>query len=319
MPNNTFLQLQTALASMWGYNDPAELLDQDLVDIKAWINAAYFDCFAPVDGSRAWWPEQNHSDIIKAPVVAALTFIQGSKVVSGYAFEDKYAGSYVRVGDKWFRYAGKIVTAGPVTTYYLVEPWADADGTFDATIYHNAVALPWNVVETAGKPTILGLGALEPMPGPDGETTLRTAPSVDFSPEARFARNRFTQAWNYYDVGDPRWYFIDQSSVSPVFAIGNRFHVFPIPENVFTFTLRACIVPLALDANGDIPTLPAQSVDNILLPIAKERLAENTTGRRYTGPLQPITRAADRARAQLKSMHRTQRDTASRMRLSPRW
>lgn len=300
---------------MWGYESPAELLDNDVADIESYINAAYFDCFAPADGTRPWWPEKYHSDMIKAPASANLGVTQGSKQITGFVFEPKYAGSFVQIADRWYRYAGKNATGDDE----LVQPWDGETGVVGATIFYNAVALPWQVIETAGIPTIIGVGALSPMPDPDAETRLRTQPSVDFTPYMRFWRNRFS-TWGDCDTGDPRFYFIDQASVGPEYALGNRFCVYPIPDNKFTFELRASIVPNALTADDDTPQLPAHSVDNILLPIAREKLVENTAGRRYTGPnVQLIIKAADRARAQLKGLQRTQRNTGSCMRVQPGW
>lgn len=320
MATKTYLQLKTALSSMWGYEDPADLLAQDLADIESFINGAYFDCYAPADGTRPWWPEQYHSDIIKAAVSTNLTLTQGSKAVTGFAFEQKYAGSFVKIGEKWYRYAGN--TAGPV--YNLVQPWDQASGTYAATIYYNAVALPWNVIELAGVPSLLGVGLLTPLPDPDAELNLRSEPGFDFHP--RDGRSTFAQTRRnfsiaaYLDTGDPRHYHIDQASVAPTFAVGNRIHFYPIPEIGYTFDLRANIVPNALSADGDTPELPAQAVDNILLPIAREKLVELSAGRRYTGPnVQLIARAADRAREQLKSLRRVQRDVAGSFRVRRGW
>lgn len=323
MANKTFLQLQTTLASMWGYEDVAELLDQDLIDIKSWINAALFDCYVPVDGTRATWPEQYHADILKAPVTVTLGLTNGSKVVTGHAFEDKFAGSFVKIGERFFRYSGKTVV-DLTTTYYLMQPWDQATGSYAATVYHNAIALPFNVVEMAGMPNLVGIGLLGALPDPDAELLLRTEPAFDFqSRESRsvfaIARNQFRQS-AYYDVGDPRFYHIDQASVAPSFAIGNRLHVYPIPEHDYTFELRANIVPTGLTADADIPALPWQTVDNILLPLAREKLVENTAGRRYTGPnVQLIMNAANRARQQLSTMRRVQRDVAGSVRMKANW
>jgi hypothetical protein len=121
-------------------------------------------------------------------------------------------------------------------------------------------------------------------------------------------------------VGEPCFYHIDQASVGPSFAIGNRIHFYPVPDLAYTFDLRASVFPLSLVLDTDVPQMPAQSIDNILLPIAREKLAEATSGRRYTGPnVQLLIRAADRARAQLTSLHRVQRDGAGSVRLRRGW
>lgn len=308
---------------MWGYESFSDLLAQDQDDIDSFINGAYFDCFAPAEGMRAMWPETRHSGILKAAVAATLTLTHGSKEVAGYAFEDAYAGSFIKIGEKFFRYAGK-TGAGPYT-YFLVEPWDGETGSYGATIYHNAIALPFNIIEMAGQPNLIGVGLLAPLPDPDAELRLRTEPAYDFQPrDGRqvFATQRmaFRQS-AYFDTGDPRYYHIDQSSVAPTFTIGNRFVVYPIPEaRDYVFEFRANVAPAALTADDDVPQMPAQTVDNILLPIARERLAENSAGRRYTGPnITLLTRAADRARSQLQSLRRVQRDVATSVRLRSGW
>lgn len=327
MATKTFLELQTALCSMWGYEDPADLLAQDLVDIKSFINGAYFDCYAPVDGSRASWPVKQHGDLIKAAVSATLTLTEGSNAVSGYAFEDKYAGSFVRVGTRYLRYAGSTTTVAPapiVTSYFLVQPWAQPSGVYPATIFHNAVALPWNVIELCGLPSLVGIGILAALPDADAELSLRTEPAFDFQPREGRAmytngRRQFLQNV-FFDTGEPRFYHIDQASVSPVFALGNRIHFYPVPEIQYAFDLRANVVPIGLELDTDSPQLPAMSVDNILLPIAREKLAENSAGRRYTGPnAQLLMGAASRARQQLKTLRRVQPEVVGSVRLRRGW
>jgi len=320
MANKTFLELQTALASMWGYESPSDLLDQDLLDIKSYIEAAYFDCYVPVDGTKAYWPEKYHSAIFKAPVSATLGLTADSTVVTGYAFEASYAGSFVKIGEKFYRYGTP--TAGPA--YALLQAWDGDTGSYAATVYHNAVALPWSVVEMASVPNLLGVGLLAALPDSDAELMLRTEPAFDFHPRdgrepLAMGRNTFRQS-AFYDIGDPRYYHIDQGAVDVTFAIGNRLHVYPIPQRVFTVEFKANIVPAALTSDSDIPAVPGKAVDNILLPIAREKLAKNTANRRYTGPnVQLLTDEANRARAQLKSMRRVQRDVAGSVRLKRGW
>ncbi len=313
--NKTLAQLRTALANMWGYENYSDLLTQDQADIDTIINSAYFDCFAPVDGTRPDWPVKYHSGILKAPVVVELGVTQGSAAVTGYTFEAAYLGSFVKIGEKFYRSA---------STTSFVQPWDGETGTVTATVYFNAIALPWSIVELEGKPNILGLGLLAPLPGPDAELQLRTEPAFDFYPRdtrRAFAapRQAFRQSI-YFDTGDPRYYHIDQASLGATFAIGNRLHVYPIPEKVYTFELRGNVVPNPLVDPAHIPEIPAQAVDNILLPIAREKLAKQSANRRYTGPnVAYLIDEADKARAQLKSMRRVQRDTGNMIRMRRGW
>lgn len=314
MPSKNFLQLQTALSSLWGYNDPTLFDDPDRDDIKGFINAAYFDCYAPPDSTRPNYGEANVAKILKAPVVTTLGLTHGSKDVTGYTFDAAHVGSFVKIGDTFYRYG---------STSTLVEPWQGDTGNQTATVYHNAVALDTTVIEVAGMPSILGVGTLKPIPGPDWELTMRSEPVPDFqSKNARspftITRNRFNPSL-YYDTGEPRYYHIDSSSVAVGFTLGDRLHVYPVPDRIMTVTFRASVIPAALSADGDTPQLPAASVDNILLPLARERLAESSAGRRFTGNTQLIMNAADRARAQLKSLGRKQRHTAGGFRMKRGW
>jgi hypothetical protein len=322
MANKTFLQIQDSLANMWGGFAASELVAQDLVDIKDWINAAYFDIYAPADGKRAWWSTQQHSDMVKAQVSATLGLTHGSKVVTGYVFEDKFAGSFVRIGDRYFRYSGS-TTVGMTTTYYLVQPWPGETGSYGATIFHNAVSLPWNVVEVSGLPTLLGVGLLAPLPDPDSELTLRTEPAFDFTPKfnrSPFAQHRkqFSQQ-TYFDTGDPRFYHIDQASVGPSYAVGNRFHLYPIPEIAYTFDLVANVVPNALTADADVPILPARVDSNILMALCREKLVKNSNGRMFTGDPRLIIDEAERARSQINSFRRAQVNVAGAFRVRAGW
>jgi hypothetical protein len=249
-------------------------------------------------------------------VETTLGLTAGSAAVTGYTFNATYVGSFVKIGEAFYRYA---------STSTLLNNWDGATGSFAATVYHNAVALPWNIVRLAGIPNLLGVGLLGPLPDPDFELCLRTEPAWDFYPAngqpRPFSLNRsqFRQS-AYYDVGDPRYYFIDQASVASTFALGNRFHVWPLPENKYSLEVRANIIPSALTTGTDVPDVPGQAVDNILLPIAREKLAMNSAGRRYTGPnVQLLMKAAEDARVQLKAMRRVQKDTGGAVKLKSGW
>jgi hypothetical protein len=324
MPEKNFGALRNILANLWGYEDYDALLPNDQTDVDSYINRAYFSVWVPEDGTRAVWPERYIGDMLKAPVAATIGLTKGSTAVTGYAFEDKYAGSFVKIGEKFIRYGKKVtVEDPPSTTYHLSVPWDGETGSFAATVYHNAVKLPWSVVEMAGSPTIIGLGLLGPLPGPDAELLLRTEPAFDF--ERRGGREPFVvhrthfRQSAYFDTGDPRYYHIDQAGFAPDFTLGNRFHVYPLPERDMTFEFRANAAPNPLEEEEDVPQMPFGTIDQILVPIAKEILALDTTGRRFTGDVRGLSTLADRARNQLRSLRRVQREGAVSMRLRKDW
>ena len=323
MPSKTNLQLKNALKSLWGYEEGDILSAQDEADLQTYVNQALFECFAPVDGTRPNYGEQEWSGILKAPVVATLGVTQGSKVVTGYAFESAYAGSFVKIGERMYRYGG---SSGGV--HSLAQPWQDASGSVEATIYHNAIALPGTLLETATKhPEILGLGLLSPVSDPDQELLLRAGPIYDFrspseegqAPRLNIRRHQFNQSL-YLDEGDPIFYHIASASMGPTFGIGNRLHVYPLPDKAFTVSMPANYVPTdGMSGDAEIPPMPFAAVDNILLPIAREKLAENTAGRRFTGNVQLIMAAAERARKHLRSLTKPQRHTGGGFRIAAGW
>ena len=76
---------------------------------------------------------------------------------------------------------------------------------------------------------------------------------------------------------------------------------------------------------GDLPAdestlpMPFQAVDNILLPIAREKLAMNSAGRRFTGNVPLIMQAAESARKQLRSLTHPQRHVGGGFRMANGW
>lgn len=320
----TFANLKDALAGALGYDVYTDLSARDQADIETIVNAAYFDCFAAKDGRRPSWAVTYHSDMVKAPVSTTLGLISGSTAVTGFAFEAKYVGSFVRIGDSFYRLG--LVATGPA--YALLQPWSGATGSFDATVYYNAVALPGKVTKVREAPSILGLGILAPMPFPQSEVELRSTPAYDFyslsGPRAPFAfsRPRFNASL-ITDVGDPCYYHIDSASVGSTFATGSRLHLFPIPGAAFTFELRADLLPLPLAADGDEPLLPHDDVDvagAILMPFIFERLLKHPLGRRYAGNnADAIFAGANDARAILNTFRNVQLSGPKLVRTSRNW
>lgn len=318
MANKSLTNLRDALASMWGH-EWSDLDTRDQADIDSWINAAYFSCYMPPRGKRFGWAEQYQSFNVLAPVTVTLGMTNGSEKVTGYAFSATYAGSLVKIGDRFYRFGGI-----KSSEYYLVQKWDGATGNQTATVYFNAFALPWNVTEVCEAPSILGVGPLTPIPGPEAEIAMRSGPGFDFQPRrgrAPFAYTRPTFDPNMFvDVGSPVYYHIDGASVGPDYNVGNRFHLYPLPDRAYTIDLRADIVPDALSDGNVTPLLPAKSIDNILLPIAREKLAKNTAGRRFTGPnVSLIMDEAREARDTLARLAVPQRSKNKQISRAPGW
>lgn len=321
----TYLQLQTALAGMFGYENPSDLLAQDLSDIRDWIHAAYLECYLPVPPhkQRGQWTEDYFGDALKAPTAATLGVTNGSRVVTGFAFETKYAGSFVQIGERFYRYAGQ-----NGANQELVQPWDGATGSVAATIYYNAVALPGNFARFLGSPSLLGLGPLFPLPGPEAEIIMRSEPAIDFrSFGRRLALNTRRQTWRQnltQDHGDPYFYHIDSGNVGAAFAPTRRLHVYPLPDRAVTFDCRINVLPARLSADADVPKLPGDEttvdlVGSILLPIARENLVQNANGRRWKGDANGIAAAARKARDMLRELASPQRETGDVIRLARGW
>lgn len=322
--SKTLATLRTALGSMIGFPTITDLPDDEQVAIDTILNAAYLECYAERGGKRPRWIEQHVSDIVKAPVAATLGLTNGSKTVTGFSFETKYAGSFVKIGDAFYRYGGS--TGG---THSLVQPWAGDTGSQSATIYYNAFALPGTVIEICEMPSILGVGPLTPLPFPESELSLRSAPAFDFEPRSArapfaYSRPRFNPSV-ITDVGDPMYYHIDQASTGATFATGSRFCLYPIPSAVATIEFRADVVPSEMTTGADVPMFPnAGTVDvagAVLLPIAYDLLLKHPLGRRYTGANgQAIMAGANAARVQLETTFaRVQRRVMKQVRPAGGW
>lgn len=319
----TFLDIRNALAGMVGFDAYSDLTTRDQADVDTIANAAYMECYAERNGRRPRWIEQYVSEIAKAPAEATLGLTNGSKTVTGFSFETKYAGSFVRIDGKFYRYGGTVDGV-----HSLVQPWAGTTGSYAATVYYNAIVLPGTVIEVCESPSLLGIGPLTPMPAPETEIGLRSAPAFDFSPRpgrAPFAvsRPRF-DASLFTDVGDPAHYHIDQASTGATFSSKAKFCLYPIPGQTVTLELRADIIPAPMTADADVPVMPGETADitgAILLPIAYDLLLKHPLGRRYAGNnAQLILAGANDARAQLRTTFaRVQRRVVKQVRSSPDW
>lgn len=92
-------------------------------------------------------------------------------------------------------------------------------------------------------------------------------------------------------------------------SLTNRFIVYPLPEQSYGIRLEGYVLPTPLSADADVPVLPSAKILELLLPLAREKLALNSSNRRYTGPnIEYLTLEANRARAQLTLLCRSQRD-----------
>ena len=317
----TLANLRDALAGALGFSY-SELETQDAADVDTIINASYLDCFASKDGRRQAWAVQYWSDVTKAPAAATLSLVNGSTLVTGFTFEAKYVGSFVKLGDAFYR-LGSVDGA----TYNLLQPWSGTTGDHSATVYYNAILLPGTGVKVMGAPSLLGVGPLNPMPFPEDEIKLRSSPSFDFQSRSgrvpfTYSRPRFNQSL-ITDVGDPRYFHVDSGAMGATFATSSRFHVYPLPSAAFTIEARMIILPSPLTETTDEPLLPHDDVDvtgAILMPFMFERLLKHPLGRRYSGNnIGAIFKQADDARSQLNTFRSVQNQGPKQVRPACGW
>jgi len=301
----TFSDLRNALAGALGFDEYSDLTSRDGLDVDTIVNAAYLDCYASRDGRRPAWAIKYWSDIVLAPEAATLGLTNGSTAVTGHTFTAKYLGSFVQIGAAFYR-------IGSTTT--LTQPWSGVTGSYSATVYSNAVALPGSGVTIRERPSLLGIGPLLPLPFPEDEVSLRSSPAFDFYPKAgrgpvAHSRPRFDPSL-ITDVGDPRYYHVDSAATGSTFATGSRLHLYPLPGAAFTIEARLNVLPVPLAAADDEPVLPHDDVDiagAILEPLMFERLLKHPLGRRYAGNnVSAIFAAGNDARAQLNTFRSVQ-------------
>lgn len=314
----TFANLRDALSSAIGFDEYDNLTTRDQANVDTIINAAYQETYAPKNGVRPPWAVKYWSDIVLAPVAATLGLTNGSAAVTGYTFPAKYVGSFVRVGDAFYR-------IGSTTT--LLQPWAGTTGSFSATVYSNAVAIPGVAVTIRETPSLLGVGPLTPLPFPETEVQLRSTPSFDFESKSgrapvSFSRPRFDPSL-ITDVGDPRYFHVDSASTGSVFSTGSRLHLYPLPGNTFTVEARFNILPTPMAAKTDEPVLPHDEVDlagSILEPLIFERFLKHPLGRRFSGSnAQAILQAGAEARAYLDTFRSVQMSGPKRFGVASGW
>lgn len=313
MANKTFSQLRGSLIGLWGYEQWEELTKQDQDEVDTCINSALFDCFVPVAGQRPDFGAVLWGGLLKKPATAVLALTEGQRIVGGYDFEGNHAGSRVKIGDRFFHYERAM----------LVEPWDGETGEFPAIVFHNAVALPGTLVETATEwPELHGHGLLQPLPDGDAEARLRASPA----PGITGALSVWPGAWEHgaspdgcthpgMAEGQPLWYRVDN------YSGGSRLVVYPLPGRNFTVSMRANFLPFedGLTDGNQVPPMPLNSVDNILLPLAREKLVLISDRRRFTGNASFILEAARQAKAQLKRLARKQRHAGGGFRLRDGW
>lgn len=303
MATGDFGDLQLSLARLSG-RPTADDLDDDLDLAKQVINEAYLECYLPVDGVRPPWAKKPFGVRFRAPVTAPIGVTQGSKVFTGYTPQTDTPGSVVRIGQRFYTYAGL-----NGSNQEFVEPVIEETGTVSATFYHNSHPLDAKAVQVHGAPELLDFGPLSPMNSRREELFHRASFSDDFQPSAGSGGQGHGFNWGWagatYEIGQPEFYRADAASLLPDSAYAVRFVVYPVPDRICAISFEAWFLPSRLVNSTDLPRMPGDKVMELLLPIARFEWA--ATYKKYAGDnLDGLALKAKQARAQLRTLCTTQ-------------
>lgn len=309
-----FLTLQNQLALMVGADTVRQLPLNEQVQIQKCINEAYTSCYVPEDGLRPPWASQHFAVRLHGASELEVTVTKGGTEIVSPDYVDVdpdflYAGSLVKIGDNHYTRTGQ----GEAPAFQVLEPVQEADGTYTATFYFNSFRLDAQAIDVIEKPELAGEGVLSPMDGKGNELLYRSLVVGDFhaKPSMGYQHNvQFNSPMISLDVGRPIFYFVDSASYTGAFQY--LFGVYPIPYESRLIRFRANIVPLPLEEDDDLPVLPPNMVDTVLLPIATYRYCSRT--RRYNGDNRSFLRDdAQRAQQRLRSFRTGQKNRGARL------
>jgi hypothetical protein len=318
MANGDFVDLQTQLALMVGADSVAQLPASEQSLIKKCINKAYNDCYVPVDGLRPGWTMQNFAQNIPGRTPMDVTVTQGGSNVqhSDYNAIDPnldFIGSFIDIGGKVYTRIAKVDD----TNFTVLEPIQASSGTHTATVYFNSFRINAAAIDIAGRPELVGDGLLSVMNGKENELTYRSLITGDFYASTGLGNQRtvnFNTTGITYEEGRPLFYFVDPSKFAN--DIVYRFVLYPLPDVDKLVRFRGHVVPTDLDADADMPKLPGNIIDTILLPMSRYNYCAIT--RRYTGDNRTFLRdEASEAKAKIRSFAKAQKHTKRRIRVRP--
>lgn len=318
----TLLNFKNQLASLYGADGVEDLSPIDQQRVGIYINQAYRECYAPVDGYRPEWSVANYGLFLEGEQRVQATVTRGSNTITiDKEINPKAVGSYISVGGEFFT----IAEIDGLNLKVLV-PWAQDSTTIEAQVYHNSYELDREVIDVCDSPEVVGWGKLSAMHGKEQEIRIRATYGHDFAPTgAAHYGNLPTvqQRGRDFHVDRPIWYYIDSSDLNVYSdsqdttdinkrALRNRFVVYPIPPEATQIRLRANVIPLELTEEDDVVRLPGNVAWDIMLPIATQKLALSDP--RYGGDnKEAIHRLAEEAKARLKSFSSAQKKKPTRL------
>lgn len=312
--------LRTDLARLLGSSYEEAAADGEFDFLDTCINSAYRRMFMDLEGRRPPWSETTISAHFLAPMTATWTLTKGSTEIDLQGGDEPSAdhvGSYVEIDGDHYMYAGK----DDIEVHHLVEPFLGESGARTIKMFHNSFRLPAESIELCEVPEAIGVGMLHPLYGKEAEIRYRGLLTNDFSPRSGIGNSfvHFIQVHGLRpQVGSPFWYYVDAANVMPVFTPGLRMVIYPLPDKAYSVRVRANILPKPLESESDVPRLPADVIDEILLPKARLECAGNA--KQYNGRNLEFLAAKDReADMRLNSIINPQRRKGGRLRLRSGW
>jgi hypothetical protein len=260
---------------MMGAEDALDLPAVELSRVKKVINQAYRECYTPVDGFRPDWAVEMAQVTYLGEVSIEATLTEGSSeftYTGGEALTADHSGSIVFGLDS----PTMLASIDPLTLTGTIVGTSGVTDTVTLTINVNSHRIPAHFVDIDGMPERLGYGLLSPMMGYMDEVRYRSLMSTDFAPKGRFGISkspRYLPSGDEYDFGDPIFYYVDSTGFPAQEDIRLRLVVYPLPKSEVVVNLRANVIPPSLTEDDAVPQLPANVVDDVLLPIARCKLA----------------------------------------------
>lgn len=314
MADGDFLDLQNQLGAMVGADEVGNLPIVEQERIKKVINQCYRELYTPVDGYRPPWSVRAMGFDLAGVVNVQGQFTKGSTSFTyvGSDLQPEMEGSVCFIEGV----ANRLAKVDTQTNTGELVGEASGNAT-ELTLNHNSFRLPSDIVDVDGRPERVGWGVLSPMNGHDEEARYRSLLGYDFAPQTAFGHRRtvhINSNGDEYNFGDPMFYYIDSAQLGYETVITRRLVVYPLPKEKMAFRLRANIMPATLVNDDDLPLLPADVSDDILLPVARAKIA--MVDPRYNSQnIQFLISDAEQAKARLKTLGDAQKVKSRRVRL----
>lgn len=293
-----FQDIQAQLAVMVGAQSIDELPPAEQAQVKQVVNQMYRWCYLPPDGLRPQWSAREARLSFPAPVSPNLTLTSGSSAfTSDVALSAANIGSIVKLPGNARSRLDSVSQDGLTGTLVTT---ASTTGTVGVTVYGNVSALPSDTADVEKHP-LLDERILTPLDDREQERVHHTT-TEDFGIH--------DLKTGMMEVSRPHHYYVDETIVNN--EVLPRLAVYPIPDKLYEVSVRVNIAPAALVDDTDVPLLPVDVVDDVLIPMARAKFAEITP--RYNSQNIPHL-IADRkdAEKRLRSLAQKQKGRRRRM------